>query len=74
MYNVYKSDANSHLSGSLWDGAQWLRNCSRKYGGESELSCACNRKLVNHRIRTWAPGWEPAVITTDWDVAEWESL
>ena len=74
MYNVYKSDANSHLSGSLWDGAQWLRNCSRKYGGESELSCACNRKLVNHRIRTWAPGWEPVVITTDWDVAEWESL
>ena len=74
MYNVYKSDANSHLSGSLWDGAQWLRNCSRKYGGESELSCACNRKLVNHRIRTWAPDWEPAVITTDWDVAEWESL
>ena len=31
-----KGDANSHLSGSLWDGAQWIRNCSRKHGGESE--------------------------------------
>ena len=69
-----KDDANNHLSGSLWGGAQQLRNCSRKYGGESELSRACNRKLVTRRIRTWAPGWEPAVITTDWDVAEWESL
>ena len=33
----------------------------------------CNRKLATHRIRTWAPGWKPAVITTDWEPAEWES-
>ena len=32
----------------------------------------CNRKLAIHRIRTLAPGWEPAVITTGWDPAEWE--
>ena len=31
-----KNDANSHLSGSLSDGDQWLRNSSRMYGGENE--------------------------------------
>ena len=31
-----KDDANSHLSGSLLDDVQQLRNCSRKYDGESE--------------------------------------
>ena len=33
----------------------------------------CNRKLATHRIRAWAPVWETAVITTDWDPVEWES-
>ena len=31
-----KDDAKSNLSGSLWDGAQQLHNCSQKYGGESD--------------------------------------
>ena len=68
-----KDDANSHLSGSLWVDVQQLRNCFRKYDGESEWSYACNQKLATHRIRTWAPGWERAVITTDWEPAGYES-
>ena len=36
-----KDDANSHLSGSLWDGVQQLRNCSQKYGGEKVNEGMC---------------------------------
>ena len=61
-----KDDANSHLSGSLWDGAQQPRNCSRIYGGMCVIG-------YSYRILTWTPGWEPAVITTDWDPAECDS-
>ena len=66
-----KGDANSDLSGFLWDSAHQLPNCSRKYGGEMNED-VCNRKLASHRIRTLTPGWEPAVITTGWDPAERE--
>ena len=34
--NFLKGDANSHLSKSLWDDAQYLRNCPRKYAEESK--------------------------------------
>ena len=65
-----KDHANSHISRSSRDGAQYIRNCFWKYGGESQWRHVFNRKLATHRIRTWTPGWQPAVITTDWDTVE----
>ena len=47
LYKGYlKGDANSHLFWSLWNDVQYLHNCPRKYGGESEWKHMCLLKRL----------------------------